>query len=327
MAQFNIDTQYALGANEGSNQKTNNMFIILHETTNDGAANNAHYFKNNWSTSQTYVQYVIGDGGKIYQVGADGYVAWGAGTYANENSPVQIELARTSDKVTFEKDYATFVNFARYKAQQFGIPCTLDVGGKYDKGIKTHKWVSDNIWGNHIDPVESYLKPFWHIDEGQLAKDIANGVGGSTSGGSTTQTKPARNVVTVKNGPSTGIAGWNGKGQIVPGSNSTFKNGTAWQSAGVYLINGLPMYKVGGDEYIPKKYTDQAGIITINSIHGVNAFDGNGNKIAGTESTFMDYSQWKSPDTGVKVINDKVFFLVATNEYVDGFYTIGGGNK
>jgi len=331
MAQFNINTQYALGANEGSSQRTNNMFIILHETTNVGAANNAIYFKNNWSTTQTYVQYVIGDGGKIYQVGSDGYVAWGAGSYANANSPVQIELARTNDKATFQKDYETFVNFARYKAQQFGIPCTLDTGGKYDKGIKTHYWVSQNIWGSHIDPVQSYLYPKWGITQEQLAHDIAYGIngtsGGSTGGSSTKPSTPARNVVTVQNGPSTGIAGWNSKGEIVAGSNTTFVNGSSWQSAGIKIINGLPMYKVATDEYIPKKYTDQAGIITINAIKGIVAYDGNGNSISGTERTFTDFSKWQSPDSGVKVINGTIYFQVATNEYISAFYTIGGGNK
>lgn len=332
MAQFNINTQFELGANQGSSQRTNNMFIILHETADTGtAAENAKSFRDHLASQLTYTQYVIGDGGIIYRVGAEGYVAWGAGDYANENSPVQIELARTNDKATFQKDYAVFVNFARAKAQQYGIPCTLDTGGKYDKGIKTHYWVSQNIWGSHTDPVQSYLYPRWGITQEQLAHDIAYGIngssGGSTGGSSTKPSTPARNVVTVKNGPSTGIAGWNGKGEIVAGSNSTFVNGSSWQTAGIYLINGLPMYKVANDEYIPKKYTDQAGIVTINSIAGIPAFDGNGNEIKGTEKTFTDFSKWQSPDSGVKVINGSVYFLVSTNEYINGFYTIGGGNK
>jgi N-acetylmuramoyl-L-alanine amidase. len=146
---FNIDNTFCV-RNLWRFISTNSQQIyVLHETTNIGAKANASYFKNNWSTSQTYVQYVIGDGGKIYRVGADGYEAWGAGSYANANSPVQIELARTTDKATFKKDYEVFVNFARAKAQEFGIPTTLDA---YGNGIKTHKWISDNIWGSHTDP-------------------------------------------------------------------------------------------------------------------------------------------------------------------------------
>lgn len=326
MAEFNIDYTYALGSNEGSSSRVSaNKYIVLHETTNVGARANASYFKNNWASTETYVQYVIGDGGKIYGVGSEGYVAWAAGSVANANSPVQIELARTNDRATFEKDYATFVNFTRAKAQEYGIPLTLDTAGN---GVKTHYWVSQNIWGTHIDPVLSYLKPAWGITQEQLAHDIQYGI----NGGSSTPTQPdkpsiARNVVTVKGGPSTGIAGWNSNGEIIPGTNSTFVNGTSWLTEHIELINGLPMYQVSTDEYIPKKYTDQAGIITINAIAGITAINSKGEEYKGSEKTFTDQSKWLSDDNGVRVINGRLCFQVSTDQFIDAFYTIGGGNK
>lgn len=323
MTDFNIDKTYALAANEGSSVRTGNKYIVLHETTNVGAWNNASFEKRTWRSNSAYVHYIIGDGGKIYQVGEEGYVAWGAGSYANSNSPVQIELARTNDRATFDKDYRTYVEFARAKAKQFGIPCVLDGSGN---GIKTHYWITNNLWGDHVDPVKSYLEPNWGITQSKLANDIANGF--STEKPVEVPVKSvARNVVTIDNGPDSGIAGWNSKGEIIKGSNTDLRNRTSWITDGIKVINGLPMFKVATDEYIPKKYTNQSNIITINSIHGVDAFHADGTKYEGTTATFKDLSTWQSPDNGIKMINGRLHFQVSTDQYIDAFYTIGGGNK
>ncbi|MQS44231.1 peptidoglycan recognition family protein [Companilactobacillus mishanensis] len=328
MTEFNIDTSLALSDGEGSSKRVDsNKYIVLHETTNNGAWNNAHNEKVNWATQEAYVQYIIGDGGKIYSVGSEGYQAWGAGSYVNANSPVQIELARTDDEATFKKDYATYVEFARSKAKQFGIPCVLDESGN---GVKTHYWVSKNIWGNHTDPVQSYLLPHWGITQEQLAHDIANGLDGDGSSFKpVTPITPqvSRDVVTIQGGPATGIAGWNSKGEIIKGSNSTFVNGTSWKANHIQLVNGLPMYQVSTDEFIPKKYTDQAGIITINAIAGVDAVNSKGEKWNNSSTTFSDMSKWQSLDNGCKVINNRLCFQVSTDQFIDAFYTIGGGNK
>lgn len=319
MTNFNIDKTYMLGANEGSSQRTANNLIVLHETTNVGAKNNASYFKKYWNSSYTYTQYVIGDGGKIYQVGEDGYVAWGAGDYANTNAPVQIELARTYNKATFEKDYAAFVNFARAKANQYGIPVELDTSNP--RGIKTHYWISNNVWGSHEDPVQSYLEPIWGITQEQLAHDIATGIG-ETIVEPAPQT-PNRDQITIKHGPITGIAGWNLKGEIIPGSNTKLVNASSWKTASLKKINGLPMYQIATDEFVPKKYTDQAGVVTINAIAGVNTVNFKGIKLG---HVLHDLSQWKTEDK-FYTINGNNYFKVATDEYVESYYTLGGGNK
>ncbi|WP_338232464.1 peptidoglycan recognition protein family protein [Companilactobacillus muriivasis] len=315
MAEFNIDKTYMLSANEGSNQRAANNLIVLHETTNVGAKNNAIYFKNNINTAQTYTQFVVGDGGKIYQVGAEGYVAWGAGSYANANSPVQIELARTYDKATFEKDYAIFIKLARAKAKQFGIPVELDTANQ--RGIKTHYWISKNIWGSHVDPVQSYLQPTWGISQERLARDIANGIG-ETVVEPAPQT-PNRDQITIKHGPTTGIAGWNSKGEIIPGSNSKLVNASSWKAVGIRNINGLPMYQIATDEFVPKKYTDQARIVTINEISGVNTVNSKGIKL---DHVLNDLSQWKTEDK-IYNIAGRNYFKVATDEYVANDYVIG----
>lgn len=265
---FNIDNTYELGANEGSSTRTANKFIVLHETTNIGAKANASYFKNNWATTQTYVQCVIGDGGKIYQVGADGYQAWGAGSYANANSPVQIELARTTDKATFKKDYETFVNFARAKAQEFSIPTTLDGSGN---GIKTHKWISDNIWGSHTDPVQSYLEPFWGITQEQLAHDIANGINDSTPVQPTKTFTNINNVVTVLNSSVKGYTTYNEQGKANDTTN--IAPNTGWVSNGITVYGNSAYYAIGRNIYLPQDSTTFKGKVLINSdipVHAVN---------------------------------------------------------
>lgn len=313
---FDIDNSYELGANEGSSQATNNKYIVLHETTNIGAKANASYFKNNWATTQTYVQYVIGDGGKIYQVGADGYEAWGAGSYANANSPVQIELARTTDKATFKKDYSTFVNFARSKAKQYGIPCTLDGSGN---GIKTHKWISENIWGSHTDPVESYLEPFWGITHEQLTHDIAVGIENVVEPKKTFTN--INNVVTVLNGNIKGYTTYKKDGSA--NATTNIAPNTGWISAGIEMINNEPHYLIGGNIYIPQSITTFKGKVLINSDIPVHAVNLKG-EIVGIN--LDGGSAWKYAAV-VNVPKVGYCYKIATDMYLPLKYAQGSGFK
>lgn len=313
---FNVDNTFALGTYEGSSTRTANKFIVLHETTNIGAKANASYFKNNWSTSQTYVQYVIGDGGKIYQVGADGYEAWGAGSYANANSPVQIELARTTDKATFKKDYETFVNFARAKAKQHGIPCVLDGSGN---GIKTHYWVSQNIWGSHTDPVVSYLEPFWGITHDQLAKDIANGVSEPVAPKKTFTN--INNVVTVLKGNVKAYTTYKLDGSA--NKTTDIAPGTGWVSLGIEMINGKPHYLIGRDIYIPQSITTFKDKVLINSDIPVHAVNLKG-EVVGVN--LNGGSAWKYAAV-VNVPKVGYCYKISTDMYLPLKYAQGSGYK
>lgn len=184
---YSIDNTYKLADNEGSAYKASNNYIILHDVgTESKAWENASYLKRAWSSAGAYVQYYVGDGGKVYAGGAEGYQAWGAGAVANAGSPVQIELAHTWDANQFAKDYAAYVNLARNSALKYGIPLTLDGSGN---GIKTHLWVTNNLWGNHSDPY-GYLARFG-VTKAKLAQDLKTGLPENGSGGSvTTPVKP-----------------------------------------------------------------------------------------------------------------------------------------
>lgn len=167
-----INYTYALGADEGSPYRTYNYYIILHDVgAESGGWANANYLRNNWTSA--YTQFVVGDGGEVYQVGETGYISYGA-LDANAYSPVQIELARTYNRETFIKDYTSYVNVARYYADVYGIPKTLNAGGWLTAGIKTHHWVSMNASGDHVDP-DGYLSS-WGISLDQLAHDLQNGI-------------------------------------------------------------------------------------------------------------------------------------------------------
>ena len=142
---YSIDYRYALPAGKGDDETAANNYLILHEVgTESGAATNARYFHDTVDTNEAYVTFVVGDGGKVYQVGRPGQVSWGAGRVANHNAPVQIELGRTYNSGQFWQDYVTYVRVARDMAGKYGIPLTLDAGGAGTRGIKSHYWVTKN---------------------------------------------------------------------------------------------------------------------------------------------------------------------------------------
>lgn len=190
-AAYSIDYTYAFNANQGSTQLATHSFVIMHEAGLEAPGRNiAANMKNNYTPYTAYSTFVVGDGGRVYQVGEPGYVSYAAGN-ANGYSPVQIELQRTYDKATFAKNYATYIELARDYAKKYGIPLTLDAGGAGTPGIKSHLWITQNIWGDHVDPY-GYLASMG-VSKAKLANDLANGttsVGGGNTTAPTTPTKP-----------------------------------------------------------------------------------------------------------------------------------------
>lgn len=171
-----VNNDYALSSSEGSSLKTSNNVIIAHATgTYAPAVNNAIFEKRTWYSNSAYVQYIVGDGGKIYRVGAEGYQAWGAGSWANANAPVQIELAQTYSSSEFKQDYITYVNLLRSSAIKYGIP--TDVDSSAWRGVKSHLWITNNVWGDHTDPY-GYLASHG-ITKAQFAHDVKYGFSSS----------------------------------------------------------------------------------------------------------------------------------------------------
>lgn len=207
-----INNDFNLGANEGSPKKAENYFIIVHETANSKATgvNEATYMKRNWRDA--YTTDIVGDGGIVYRVGEWGYISYGA-LNANPYAPVQIELQHTLDPKIFVENYKVYIELIRKACDTFGIPKTLDASGKWTKGVKSHKWISENWGGDHTDPY-SYLEKMG-ISKTQFAKDIANGISNS---GPVLEHKPVKPTT-----PSKPVNSGLPKGFTV--ENGTFVNG------------------------------------------------------------------------------------------------------
>lgn len=189
---YSIDTTHQLDANEGSSQPTSNGKIVIHSTDNMDApaVNNAIFEKRTWLTNTAYVHYIVGDNGKVFQVGQPGYVAWGAGANMNYQAPVQIELAETSNHEQFKTDYATLIELVANSARTYGINRVLNPAYGLN-GVVTHNYVSQVYGGtDHTDPT-GYLAKHG-VSTTQLAQDIANGYSSLGAGqpSTTTPTNP-----------------------------------------------------------------------------------------------------------------------------------------
>lgn len=192
---YEVNNEFNLSPWEGSGQVAVPNKIILHETANERATgrNEATYMKNNWFNAHTTA--IVGDGGIVYKIAPEGNISWGAGN-ANPYAPIQIELQHTHDKELFKKNYKAYIDYTRDMGKKFGIPMTLDQGSSvWEKGVISHKWVSDYVWGDHTDPY-GYLAEMG-ISKAQLAKDLANGVQGySKPSNQATPNKPSKPSVT-----------------------------------------------------------------------------------------------------------------------------------
>ena len=187
---YEVNNEFNLSPWEGSGQVAVPNKIILHETANPRSTgrNEATYMKNNWFNAHTTA--VIGDGGIVYKVAPEGNVSWGAGN-ANPYAPIQIELQHTYDKELFKKNYKAYIDYTRDMGRKYGIPMTLDQGTSlWEKGVVSHQWVSNHIWGDHSDPY-GYLAEMG-ISKAQLAHDLANGVSGQTTTPTVSKPKPSK---------------------------------------------------------------------------------------------------------------------------------------
>ncbi len=155
---------------------TSVKYVIAHESGNakncgPNALENEITFMNR-NKVNAFTSHWVGDGGRVVQVAPVNRVQYGCGPKGNPYCYAQVELARTSDKEQFKKDYAAYIWLLRNLAKDAGIPVILDSGGN---GIKSHRWITNNLGGTtHVDPY-SYLKSMGITDE-QFKQDIKNGI-------------------------------------------------------------------------------------------------------------------------------------------------------
>lgn len=151
-------------------------YVIAHESGNpnncgpNALENEIAYMNRN--KANAFTSHWVGDGGRIVQVAPVNKLQYGCGPKGNPLSYAQVELARTNDKAQFKKDYAAYIWLLRKLAKDAGIPVILDGTGN---GIKSHRWITDNLKGtSHRDPY-SYLASMG-ITEEQFKLDIKNGI-------------------------------------------------------------------------------------------------------------------------------------------------------
>lgn len=151
-------------------------YVIAHESGNpnncgpNALENEIAYMNRN--RANAFTSHWVGGGGKIVQIAPVGKLQYGCGPKGNPLSYAQVELARTNDKEQFKKDYAAYIWLLRELAKEACIPVVLDGSGN---GIKSHRWITDNLKGTtHRDPY-SYLASMG-ITEEQFKLDIKNGL-------------------------------------------------------------------------------------------------------------------------------------------------------
>ncbi|WP_143463174.1 N-acetylmuramoyl-L-alanine amidase [Levilactobacillus enshiensis] len=240
---YSLNHSYELAANAGDNRKTSPQYITAHDTGNDSnkgvdsGKREASYMCGHWQNAYTHA--IVDDQG-IYIVGTPGYIAYGAGSPANERSPFQVELAHVDSQKRFNESYKRYIWVIRYYASKYSIPLTLDGSGN---GIKTHKWVSDNLWGNHQDPYGYLAK--WGISKSQFAKDLKTGVGGSSS----TPAKKATYLKAAKQVKAkTNVTRYHDK--EFKKKELTFNSGTVFDIASVVSYGKITRLKLGNGLYI-----------------------------------------------------------------------------
>lgn len=239
---YKLNHTYELGASQGSGAKASHQYIVVHETGNDSnkgagsAKREASYMKSNWRNAYTHA--IVDDQG-IYIVGTPGYVAYGAGSPANERSPFQVELAHVDSQKRFDASYKRYVWVIRYFAKKYGIPLTLDGAGK---GIKSHRWVTEHLWGSHTDPYD-YLRK-WGITKARFAKDLKNGVGSKVS-----TAKKSTYLTTVKQVKAiTSVTRYHDK--AFKKKELRFKPGTIFDIAKVVKYGKITRLRLGNGLYI-----------------------------------------------------------------------------
>lgn len=151
-------------------------YVIAHESGNPNNCGPEALEKEiaymNCNKANAFTSHWVGAGGKIVQVAPVNKVQYGCGPKGNPLSYAQVELARTNDKEQFKKDYAAYIWLLRKLAKDAGIPIVLDGSGN---GIKSHRWITDNLGGTtHVDPY-AYLQSMG-ISEAQFKQDILNGI-------------------------------------------------------------------------------------------------------------------------------------------------------
>lgn len=118
--------------------------------------------------------------------------------------------------------------------------------------------------------------------------------------------------------------GYHANGQVIAGSNATFKKGTSWKVGNFKMVNNQEMLLVATDEYIPRKDTS-----IDNSILEVNYYPNmtvNTYKLDGTlaPNKLKTGTKWKN--SGFVMIKGQVMYRIGQDVYLPKLYTQFGAS-
>lgn len=101
--------------------------------------------------------------------------------------------------------------------------------------------------------------------------------------------------------------------------NKFLPNQSSWQTYALVKIKNQPMINVGGDQYVPVKYTQWSGnAVQISGAHNVALQDRNGRFL---DRLLEPGTRWKQ--FGISVINNQIFYNLGGNQFVPELVTMG----
>ncbi|WP_099975291.1 peptidoglycan recognition protein family protein [Lactobacillus terrae] len=305
--QLNINVTKGIA---GRRPTANPKGIVIHNDAGSLTAEDyAYKFLPNHNLEAGFAHY-YGDRNSVVRVEDTYNMAWHTASREGNTWYVGYEVCQSmsaSDVDFLANEQAVFKQAAE-DLMYWGLPANRDTVKLHREFVPTA--CPHRSWALHGATVNSV--------KGYFIQEIKKYMNGEVSD------VIERDTITVKYVPNYGVLSFNKAGASYKDSNLTFKHDTRWKTAGIEVINGRAMYQVATDMYVPKEYTDQAGLVTINSIKGITSVNDKGNV---NGDSYKDLTQWKTNDNGVKKIKGKLYFPIAPDINIDSFYTIGGGNK
>ena len=237
---YNMEYNYNIPQNMTGYATPN--YVVAHESGNgnnvgpNSLDNEVSYMSRYPNYNNAHVNYWVGSGGRVVQLVPAGKITYGAGGNANWQSYAQVELSRTNNYETFQKDYTSYVSLLRDLAGQGNMPKELDTPGR---GIKTHYWLTWNVGGtDHTDPY-GYLNS-WGVSNAKFKSDIKNGISGVTPKPNPVPTNP-----TVKPDGSAAIAS--------EGDTVNFKGTKDIYGTPLYVSNPYQVKEIKGNRAVLTK--------------------------------------------------------------------------
>lgn len=303
-----------IGGVAGRRATSNPKGVVIHNDAGSLSAEQYVYdFLPNHNLQAGFAHYYC-DRNTVARVENTYNMAWHTASSEGNTWYVGYEVVQSmsaTDKEFLANEQATFKQVAE-DLQFWGLPANRQTVRLHREFVATacpHR--SWQLHGQSVNAVKDYF-----IEQIKLYMN-----------GTPTSVEVPRDEIEIKYVPNYGVLTFNRAGQSYLDSNLIFKHGTRWKSSGIELINNRPMYQVSLNMYVPKEFTNQAGLVEINAISGIDAVNSKGVKQAGSYKTFKDHTKWKTNDNSAKVIKGRLYFQVSTDQWIDAYYTMAGGNK